>query len=193
MANAKSKGTELALRHSPAPLARRAARVVAERAAGAAQMVLARAVTRLPIQRSVDVAVPLDVAWDEWMELECLPEGARRVSDVERDGDGRLLGRRGRAEWEAEIVDERVDESFAWRSVDGSDVSGLVTFHALGERLTRVELHLDVVPSGVGEAVALLMRTADRRAEVDLRRFKARVEAIDPDDYPPLEDEEEDQ
>src|SRR3954468_23038678 len=122
MANVKTKGAALALRKAPAPIARRAAKAVAERASGAAQMVLAKAVNRLPIQRSIDVAVPIDVAWDEWMALECLPEGARNVIDVERDGDGRLLGRRGHADWEAEVVDERIDESFGWHSVDGSDV-----------------------------------------------------------------------
>ena len=45
--------------------------------------------------------------------------------------------------------------------------------------------------TGLGEAAALALRLADRRAEADLRRFKARVEAIDPDDYPPIEDEPE--
>jgi uncharacterized membrane protein len=186
-----AKGAGLAVRKLPAPMARRAAQAVATRASNATSKVLARAVDRLPIQRSVDVAVPLQVAWDEWMELESLPEGAYTIEEVERDGDGRLLGRRGRRDWEGEIVEERTDESFAWRSIHGSDVAGLVTFHALGERLTRVELNLDVVPEGVGEAVSLLVHAADRRAEADLRRFKARVEAIDPDDYSQLDEEDE--
>jgi hypothetical protein len=30
---------------------------------------------------------------------------------------------------------------------------------------------------------------ADHRAETELRAFKARVETIDPDQYPPLDDE----
>ncbi|MEY2443149.1 MAG: hypothetical protein QOJ46_2575, partial [bacterium] len=34
------------------------------------------------------------------------------------------------------------------------------------------------------------LRVADRRAEAELRRFKAQVEALDPDDYPPPENDE---
>jgi uncharacterized membrane protein len=149
---------------------------------------LARART-LPIQRSVDVAVPIDVAWDHWTEFEHLPEGTHRVTKVERDGDDRLIGRlegpHFSRRWEAEIVDERIDESFAWHSNGGSDCSGLVTFHELSDRLTRLELHLDVIPGGVSDAMTLMLRIADRRAETELRRFKAEVEALDPDEYPP--------
>jgi uncharacterized membrane protein len=147
----------------------------------------------LPIQRSIDIAVPVHVAWDEWVQFDFLPEGAHRVEDIERDGDdllvGTLTGPKTGGEWEAEILDERPDESFAWRSTRGSDCVGLVTFHMLGERLTRLELQLDVVPSRLGEAAALAVHLADRRAHTDLRLFKARLETINPDDYPPSEDD----
>jgi uncharacterized membrane protein len=142
----------------------------------------------LPIQRSVDVAVPIDIAWDEWMRFEHMPEGTHRVQEVERDGD-RLTGHVRGHEWEAEIVDERIDESFAWHSVGGSDCSGLLTFHELSDRLTRMELHVDVIPGGVADSVELLLHVADRRAEAELRRFKAHVESLDPDQYPPAERE----
>jgi uncharacterized membrane protein len=128
------------------------------------------------------------------MALESLPEGMHRVEDIERDGDmlyGRISGLKIDDEWEAEILDEREGESFAWRSSGASDVAGLVTFHALADRLTRIELELDVVPSRVGEAAGLALHLADRRAERELRAFKARLETINPDNYPPLDDEDE--
>jgi len=152
---------------------------------------LSRART-LPIQRSLDIAVPLEVAWEEWVELGFIPEGTHRVAAVEREGDDRMFGHvKGmhvEREWVAEILDEREGESFAWHSVSGSDCSGLVTFHPLGARLTRVELHLDVIPGGVSAAVELVTRVADRRAQAELRRFKAHVETLDPDEYPTEED-----
>jgi uncharacterized membrane protein len=114
-----------------------------------------------------------------------LTEGLHRIEDVERDGDhlvGRTDGPRP-ADWEAEIVDERPQESFAWRSLQGSDCAGLATFHRLSERLTRIELDLDVLPTGPLETLALSLRLAHRRAEAELRRFKARVEFINPDVY----------
>lgn len=181
----KRAGVEFA--RIAAPGGARAAAKVAAKAARAAFRRVAGSlpVTReLPIQKSVDIAVPVDVAWDEWTSFEFLPEGTHRVADVERDGD-KLTGSVGGSDWEAEILDERIDESFAWHSVGGSDCSGLVTFHELGDRLTRIELHVDVIPGGVSDSVAMLLHVADRRAEAELRRFKAHVEALDPDDYPP--------
>jgi len=155
---------------------------------------VASRVRRLPIQVSIDVAVPTLVAWDEWMTLESLPEGMHHVEEIEHDGDDYLVGRVSGLKvddyWEAEILDEREGESFAWRSSGASDCAGLITFHALAERLTRIELQLDVVPSRIGEAAGLAVHLADRRAKRELRAFKARLETISPDDYPPLDDEE---
>jgi uncharacterized membrane protein len=140
----------------------------------------------VPIQLSIDVAVPIHVAWEEWRTWGCLPEGVHRIVDVERDGDsliGHTAGPR-EVDWEAEIKDEREDESFAWLSVEGTDVAGLATFHQLSDRLTRIELDLDVVPTNPTEAMAMALHVAHRRAEADLRRFKAHVEFISPDAYP---------
>ena len=157
-------------------------------------------VRTLPIQCSLDVAVPLEAAFDEWMRFDWLPDGAHRVEDIERDGDrlfGQLSGPWASGDWEAEIVDEREDESLAWQTVTGSDTSGLVTFHRLSDRLTRLEVELDVIPEGMGEALSLVLRQADRRAEKVLRGFKAQVEALDPEEYPPPaevdDDEDEDE
>lgn len=140
---------------------------------------------RPPIQVSVDVAVPLEFAWEQWMTFEAFTEGIRRIEDVERE-DGRLFGHAcglGGGEWEAEIADEREHEAFAWRSVKGGDCAGLITFHRLSERLTRIELDLDVLATGPADAVALALPLGRRRAETELRQFKARVEFISPDVY----------
>ena len=161
---------------------REAAIRVAEEGRGAVQ----RAMTpRVPVQCSLDVAVPVGVAWREWMRLQTLPEGAHRVHRIERDGD-ELLGAvdgPGQPRWRAEILDERDEDSFAWRSVEGSDCAGLITFHRLSDKLTRLELDLDVLPTSAAEALALNTPLAHRRAEIELRRFKAHLEFINPDAY----------
>jgi uncharacterized membrane protein len=163
-----------------------ALRAAADRSSALSRSALESGVgKRAPIQVSVDVAVPVKVAWAEWMTFSALTEGVHRIDDVERDGDvllGRTAGSRSLA-WEAEILDERDQESFAWRSVEGSDCAGLVTFHRLSDRLTRIELDLDVLPTRASEAVSLALHLADRRAETELRRFKAAVEFISPDEY----------
>jgi uncharacterized membrane protein len=121
-----------------------------------------------------------------------MTEGVHRIEEVERDGD-HLYGRTAAPlseDWEAEIVDDRLHESFAWRSIKGSDCAGLVTFHRLSERLTRLELDIDVVPTNPAETFALALHLAHHRAEVELRRFKARVEFINPDVYEDSDEKE---
>jgi uncharacterized membrane protein len=163
-----------------------AIRLAADRTASAGRNAVEAGMSRrLPIQVSIDVAVPLKFAWDEWIDFGSIPEGVHRIEDVERDGDslyGHLAGPRS-ADWEAEITDEREQQSFAWRSVQGTDTAGLVTFHRLSDRLTRLELDLDVLPTNPAEALTMASHVAQRRAEADLRRFKAHVEFINPDVY----------
>lgn len=179
---------------SGAETVRHAAELAAAGGSEAIELAVERAKhRRLPIQRAIDVAVPLRVAWEEWMVLETLPEGVDTVREVERDRmtlTGRLSGPR-KVRWEAEVLDERECQSFAWQSHTGSDCAGLVTFHELSRRLTRIELNLDVVPTNVAQAVALATRLADHHAETELRSFKARLELINPDLYEEQEEEEE--
>ena len=182
---------------SGAEVVHRAAEATADSGLGAINVksLSAKSLRRLPIQCGIDVGVPVRVAWEEWMTLTFLPEGVHRVERIERDGDTRLLGRtagpRG-VDWEAEVLDERDRQSFAWQSTQGSDCAGLITFHELSERLTRILLNLDVVPTGVAEALSLSSHLADRHAEADLRRFKERVEIINPDLYENDEPDEDD-
>jgi uncharacterized membrane protein len=175
-----------AIAHKSLHSAAVAIRLAADRTVSAGRSAVEAGMTkRLPIQVSVDVAVPLNIAWEQWMDFGSIPEGVHRIEDVERDGDslyGHVAGPRS-TDWEAEIVDEREDQSFAWRSVQGTDTAGLVTFHRLSDRLTRIELDLDVLPTNPAEALTMASHLAQRRAQVDLRRFKAHVEFINPDVY----------
>jgi uncharacterized membrane protein len=166
-----------------AQLGARVARTATERAGQAGIDALLE--RRLPIQVGIDIAAPLQIVWDEWMTFDALTEGVNRLEEVERDGDeirGTIAGPRAR-DWAADVVDERPQESFAWRSTEGSDCAGLATFHRLSDRLTRIELDLDVLPKRPGEALSLSTHLAHHRAETELRRFKARVEFINPDVY----------
>src|SRR5947209_9367499 len=65
---------------------------LAERASNGDGTPLIARIRSLPIQCSVDIAVPLEVAYDEWMKLEFVPEGAHRVEEIKRRGN-RLRGK----------------------------------------------------------------------------------------------------
>jgi len=78
-------------------------------------------------------------------------------------------------EFKAEIVEQRPDERIKWKVVEGVTHTGVVTFHELGPRLTRVELNIDVQPGSLIEKAARGMRHVKRAVRADLARFKAHV------------------
>jgi hypothetical protein len=78
--------------------------------------------------------------------------------------------------FEAEIVEQRPDERIEWNVSEGLSHTGVVTFHELAPRLTRVEVTLDFEPHGMLEKMGRGMRFAKRAVRADLHRFKAIVE-----------------
>src|SRR3954471_9029713 len=135
---------------------------------------------RMPIQQSVDVAAPIDIVYDQFTQFEDWPKFMHRVESVEQKDDATVKFNEKiwiiRRSWEAEIVEQRPDERIVWESVSGMQHVGVVTFHELAERLTRVELNIDIDPSGPMEKIARGARFAKRAARADLKRFKAFVE-----------------
>ena len=135
---------------------------------------------RMPIQQSVDVAVPIEKAWKLWNKYEDYPKFMHRVEAAEKldpkhvHFTGKVWGIR--REWDAEIVEKRTHEVIAWESEDGLDNAGVVTFHKLGPRLTHIELNLDVAPHGPIEKIGRGMRFTKRAVRADLHRFKAYAE-----------------
>jgi uncharacterized membrane protein len=135
---------------------------------------------RMPVQQSVDVAAPIDVVYDQFTQFEDYPKFMHRVESVEQSDDVHVTFNAKvwgiRRQWEVEIVEQRPDERIVWKSVSGLSHTGVVTFHDLAERLTRIELNLDVDPHGPIEKMGRGMRFVKRAARADLHRFKAYVE-----------------
>ena len=135
---------------------------------------------RMPIQQSVDVAVPIKVAYNRWTLFEDWPEFMHRVDSVDQADDTTLsfstkvwgITRR----FEAEIVEQRPDQRIEWNATEGLAHTGVVTFHRLADRLTRIEVSLDVEPHGMLEKMGRGMRFTKRAVRADLHRFKALIE-----------------
>jgi uncharacterized membrane protein len=138
---------------------------------------------RMPIQQAVDVAAPLETVYDQWTQFEDFPKFMHRVERVEqRDATTVVFHEKVwgvRRMWEAEIVEQVPDERIVWRTTSGMQHVGVVTFHELSDRLTRVELNVDIDPDGAIEKIARGARFAKRAARADLKRFKAFVEMRD--------------
>ena len=135
---------------------------------------------RLPIQRWTDVAVPVEKAYKAWTDFEEFPKFMHRVLEVKKEEQNKIHWSEkiwfSTREWDGEITDRRKNDRIAWKSVSGTQHSGVISFHKLDSNLTRVLVTLDFVPSGILEKMASGMRFVKRAVEADLARFKAYVE-----------------
>jgi uncharacterized membrane protein len=136
---------------------------------------------RMPVQQSIDVAVPLQTAYNQWTQFEEWPQFMHRVTRVTQEEPTtvsfatKIWGKT--KEFKARIVTERPDEKIKWEVTEGITHTGWITFHEIAPRLTRLELSLDVEPGGPIEKAARGMRHVKRAARGDLHRFKAYIEA----------------
>lgn len=135
---------------------------------------------RMPVQQSCDVAVPLETAYNQWTQYEEWPNFMHRVTRVTQEDPctvsfaTKIWGRT--KEFQADIDTQRPDERVKWRVSQGITHTGVVTFHELAPRLTRIELTLDVDPGSLIEKFARGARHVKRAARADLHRFKAFIE-----------------
>jgi uncharacterized membrane protein len=132
------------------------------------------------IIESIDVDVPVRVAYDQWTQFEEFPRFMDAVEKVEQLDDTHLRWTAKIAgvtkTWTAKITEQTPDQRIAWTATEGAQNAGVVTFHRLDDRKTRVTLQLDVEPEGVVESAGDALGFVQRGAKDDLKRFKAFVE-----------------
>lgn len=132
------------------------------------------------IEQSIDVNVPVRVAYNQWTQFEEFPRFMHGVESVKQEGDTKLhwVATIGgiRKEWDAEITQQEPDQRIAWTSTTGAENGGSVDFHRLDDKLTRVSLTLDIEPDGVVEKVGDAVGIPGRTVSGDLDRFKKYIE-----------------
>ena len=135
------------------------------------------------IERSIDLNVPVHMAYQQWSRFEEFPQFMEGVEEVRRLDAKRLhwVANIGgtRKEWDAQITEDVPDQRIAWRSEAGEFTAGVVTFQPLGADRTRMTVRFEYEPQGVKETVGDWLGLVSRRVENDLERFKAVVEARD--------------
>ena len=133
------------------------------------------------IEKSIDVEVPVRVAYNQWTQFEDFPQFMQGVLAVRQLDDRRLLWRATIAgkekEWEAEITEQTPDQRIAWTTRSGARNAGVVTFHRLADRQTRIMLQVEYDPEGVVENVGDAIGVVQSRVTGDLERFKRFVES----------------
>ncbi len=132
-------------------------------------------------KETVEVEVPVTTAYNQWTQFEEFPnfmEGVEEVTQLD-DRHNHWTTKIGgvRREFDTEIVDQLPDERITWRTTSGdTSQRGSVRFQRVDDTHTRVELVMDVEPSGAAEKAADTLNIIDRRVKGDMRRFKQYIE-----------------
>jgi uncharacterized membrane protein len=138
---------------------------------------------RLPIQRYTDVAVPVEVAYKAWTQFDKFPNFMHRVRSVEKTGNDEVQWEEkiwfSKRQWKGKITERRKNDRIVWKTTSGTQHSGIVSFHKIGDNLTRVMVTVDFHPTGMIEKMGSGLRFAKRAVEADLARFKTYVEMKD--------------
>lgn len=132
------------------------------------------------VEESIDVAVPVSAAYNQWTQFESFPQFMGGVESITQTSDttSHWVTKIGGVErvFDTEITEQHPDERVAWKSTDGTSHAGVVTFHRLGDSETRVTVQLDWDPETFLEKVGHVVGADDRQVKSDLKRFKEFIE-----------------
>ncbi|GAC01519.1 hypothetical protein GONAM_28_00210 [Gordonia namibiensis NBRC 108229] len=142
------------------------------------------------IVESIDVGVPVQLAYDQWTQFTDFPSFMKKVEQVEQVSDEKLQWKAkiflSHRTWEATIIEQVPAERIVWRSKGAKGyVDGAVTFHDLTPDLTRIIVVLEYHPQGFFEKTGNLWRAQGRRARLELKNFQRHVmtdTVLHPDD-----------
>jgi uncharacterized membrane protein len=132
------------------------------------------------IEESVEVDVPVGVAYNQWTQFEEFPvfmegvKSVRQLDDTHLEWKGEIGGEEHA--WQAEITQQEPDRLIAWRAIDGKYNSGKVTFEPLDANRTRVNVEMIYDADGWKESAGSAVGIDDRRVSGDLDRFKEFIE-----------------
>ena len=132
------------------------------------------------ITEAVDVNVPIAKAYNQWTQFETFPQfmqGVDRIEQLDATHTRWTVSAVGVSRtFDATITEQHPEERVAWKSDDGPNHAGVVTFHRLDDTTTRVTAQMDIDPEGFIENVADKTGLLDQRVKGDMRRFKEFIE-----------------
>jgi uncharacterized membrane protein len=133
------------------------------------------------IIETIDVDVPVSVAYNQWTQFEEFPRFLEHVESITQTTDTLTawkvnIGGQVR-EFEAEITEQHPDERVAWNSTGGEENhAGVVTFHKLDDAKTRVTVQLDWEAKGLLEKLGSAVGVDKHVIKDELQHFKTYIE-----------------
>src|SRR5690606_41368014 len=132
------------------------------------------------ITESVEVAVPVRTAYNQWTQFEEFPRFMGGVAEVRQLSDTRThwvttVGGVTR-EFDAEITEQVPDRRVAWESISGARQAGTVDIEPVAADRSRVTVRMEYEPQRFTEKVADAMGLLRRQVRRDLDRFRDFIE-----------------
>lgn len=132
------------------------------------------------VNKSIDVDVPVSVAYNQWTQFETFPEFMNGVVAVDQIDDTGLHFSTNvggiKRQFNAQIVEQVPDTLVSWASVDGPRNGGSVSFEALEPSKTRVSVEIIWEPEMVTEKAGSALGVDGMRVGADLDKFKKFIE-----------------
>jgi Polyketide cyclase / dehydrase and lipid transport len=132
------------------------------------------------IVESIEVGVPVSVAYNQWTEFEDFPTFMKKVENVKQESETEMAWKAqvfwSHRSWTSNVVEQMPDERIVWESEgEKGRVNGTVTFHELTPDLTKILVVLEYHPQGFFEHTGNLWRAQGRRARLELKHFQRHV------------------
>ena len=132
------------------------------------------------VEKSIQVDVPVNQAYNQWTQFEDFPHFMGGVREVRQLDDRHLHWVAEiagvRREWDASILEQEPDRKVAWAATSGATNAGAVRFEAAGPSSTIVYLTLEYEPEGAVEQIGDKLGIVERQVNSDLKRFKELIE-----------------
>ena len=133
------------------------------------------------IENTIEVNASAERAYELWNDFDRFPSYFKAVEKVQHTGPDTMtwtvdiLG--VERDFQVQVAERIPGKRIAWNTVEGTEHSGVVTFHHLTDTSCQVALQMDFEPEGLVEQIADKAQIAKIAANYELGEFKAIAEA----------------
>ena len=132
------------------------------------------------IIEAIEVNAPVSTVYNQFTQFEDFPQFMKSVKEIHQLDNKRLHWKANVAgedkEWDAEITEQIPDKRIAWHSIGGVHNAGVVTFHKIGDNVTRITMQMDYRPDGVLETIGDAFGAVRMETRANLTNFKEMLE-----------------
>lgn len=133
------------------------------------------------IDKSIEVDVPVSVAYDQWTQFETFPQFMSGVKEVKEMGRNIFYWWTSIAgvkrQFRTETVRQIPNNLIAWKSIGGEHHTGEVLFESLTDNRAKVSVKIEWVAVDFTEQAGAVFQFDGMQVVQDLKRFKKLVEA----------------